>query len=236
VKFPRSLAVLLMAVGLAGCGGSYRYKLTMAVNTPAGVRRASSVVEVDLSSVYFPVNGGVISKQRGEALYLDLGAGERPLIALLTSQLHPKRGLAARWTRDGGPEIRFILGLYGETPSLNDRMGDASRVARLRSPRVISPGDLPDLVTFADVDDPSTVTEVNPNNLQETLGPDVGWAEITIEVTDEPITQGIVTKLPWLPSYDDKMLDGDHLHDKTTLANSLSTLGFYQGAELKAAK
>ena len=73
------VAVALMTVGLAGCGRteSYRYKLTLAVNTPEGVKRGSSVVEVLFSAVSIPAQG-VTHKLRGEALYLDLGPGARP--------------------------------------------------------------------------------------------------------------------------------------------------------------
>ena len=165
-------------------------------------------------------------KLRGQALYLDLGTGARPLIALLTSHLHPKYGEAVRWSRDGGPGLRLMSRLYGLAPS-----GDVSRIARLRGSREITPDDLPDLVTFADINDPKTVIEVDPNNLQATLGPGVSWNEITLESTDEPITTGIKAKLPWLPAYRDRMLNGDPLHYAHTLANSLSTFDFDQSGD-----
>jgi hypothetical protein len=84
-------AAVMMAVVLTGCGRteSYRYKLTLAVNTPEGVKRGSSVVELVFWEVSIPASG-ITHKLRGEALYLDLGPGARPLIALLTSRLHPK--------------------------------------------------------------------------------------------------------------------------------------------------
>jgi hypothetical protein len=72
----RMVVVILMGIGLAGCGESYRYKLTLAVNTPEGIKRGSSVVEVDFWSANFPVRGGIGHRLRGEALYLDLGAGK----------------------------------------------------------------------------------------------------------------------------------------------------------------
>jgi len=91
--FFRLVAWAMIALALAGCGRTegYRYKLTVAVNTPDGVKRASSVARV----VFWPVSipeRGIMQKLTGEALYLDLGLGRRPLIALLTSYLHPKDG------------------------------------------------------------------------------------------------------------------------------------------------
>src|SRR2546430_910311 len=81
----RSLLRLAVAavvlVGLVGCGRteSYRYKLTLAVNTPEGVKRGSSIVEVTFWEVSVPARG-IMHKLRGEALYLDMGAGARPLV------------------------------------------------------------------------------------------------------------------------------------------------------------
>ena len=82
----RIVTVAAMSFYLTGCGKTetYHYKLTLAVNTPAGVRHGSSVVEVAFWNVSVPARG-TAHQLRGEALYLDLGPGARPLIALLTS-------------------------------------------------------------------------------------------------------------------------------------------------------
>lgn len=224
---PKSLArvgaIVVMALGLTGCGRSesFRYKLSLAVMTSHGVVRSSSVVQVDAFDVSIPASG-TVRQLHGEALVLDLGAGERPLVVLLTSQLHPKFGAARHWTPDGGPEVPFVLQLYGDEPSL-DLMSDIRRVERLRGVRKINPSDLPDLVTFADAADPSTVIEVNPYDLSATLGPNVTWADLVFEITDEPISSGIETRLPWISSYADKMFDGRKYTDRNTLANRLST-------------
>lgn len=223
LRFPLHIAaVALMAIGLAGCGKSYRYKLTVAINTPAGVKRASSIGEVQFWSVLIPARG-VGHKLRGQALYLDLGKGAKPLIALLTNRLHSNYG----WTRDAGPGTQQMCSLYGLVPSA-DLIDTVANIARQRGPRKITPDQLPDLVTFADVNNPNTVIEINPNDLQGTLGPGVSWNEITLEATDEPVTTGIKSKLPWLPSYRDRMLDGDRTYHKRTLANTLSTADFDQ--------
>src|SRR5205823_8909224 len=114
----RLAAVVMIALALAGCERteSYRYKLTLAVNTPEGIKRGSSVVEVLFYEVSFPERG-TMHKLRGEALYLDLGPGARPLIALLTSRLQPKDDKELRWTLDAGPRTRRMVLFYGEAPS-----------------------------------------------------------------------------------------------------------------------
>jgi hypothetical protein len=226
------MIIFVLALVLTGCGErteSYRYKLTVAVNTPEGVKRTSSVVEVQFGEISIP-GRGILHKLRGEALYIDLGSGARPLIALLTRKLHVEhgRGKEPLWSRDGGPGPE----LYGLALS-GDTMADVSRLARMRGLHRITPADLPDLVTFADVNDPKSVIEVDRNNLQATLGPGVSWNEITLESTDEPITTGIVRKLPWLPAYYVGMLDGNRYKDRGTLANTLSDADFDQSGDLK---
>ena len=178
---------------------------------------------------------GIMHKLNGEALYLDLGAGRRPLIALLTSQLHPKYGKDVRWSRDAGPAINLLTELYG--PVLPDLLTGVARISGVRGIRKIIPNDLPNLVTFADVNNPATVIEVDRNDLQATLGAGVSWDEITLESTDEPVTTGIVRKLPWLPAYFEKnlRLDGSKYGMKTEnpLANILSWSDFEESSELK---
>jgi hypothetical protein len=237
--FSMRLAVAaVMALALAACGRSesYRYKLTLAVNTPDGIKRGSTVAEVLFRDVSIPERG-TMHKLHGQALYLDLGPGARPLIALLTSQLHPTYrpvvvigGEAQRWLRDAGPSIRLMCSIYGIAPSA-DYMDDVPRIARLRGPHNITPEDLPDLVTFADINDPKSVIQVDPNNLQAALGPGVSWNEITLESTDEPITTGIKAKLPWIPAYRHRMLDGNSLSYGKTLANTLGAFDFDQSGD-----
>jgi hypothetical protein len=108
-------------------------------------------------------------------------------------------------------------------------------LARMRGPRKITPDDLPDLVTFADVNDPKSVIEVDPNDLQATLGPNITWNEITLESTDEPVTKGIELKLTWLPAYfqGNRRLDGSTHGANKELANILTWFDFDQSGDLK---
>ena len=81
---------------------------------PDGVKRASSVVEVSFQNVVLPERG-TFSNLRGEALYVDLGSGARPLVALLTNQIRGYYG----WTRDAGPNLEFMCELYDVAPPTN---------------------------------------------------------------------------------------------------------------------
>ena len=106
-------ALALLAFCLAGCGKSesYRYKLTVEVNTPEGVKRTSNVVEVQFSSVSVPARG-VMHELNGEALYLDLGGGRRPLIVSnrepASSALWQRCALVARRRAKRKPTVRAL--------------------------------------------------------------------------------------------------------------------------------
>jgi hypothetical protein len=234
--FVRFVIVATMALGLTGCWTkteSYRYKLTLAVNTPAGVMKASSVVEVLFWGIVIP-DRGVTHQLRGEALYLDLGAGRRPLIALITKQLHPKIGKEVTWSRDGGPNGPLIARIYDDVLPEN-LLEQAAAISRMRGVREIAPSDLPDLVTFADINDPRSVIEVDPNDLQAALGPDVSWNKITLEITDAPITTGLKAKLPWLTEYFENNFRLNRSKSRTSneLPNILSWADFSQTGEAR---
>ncbi len=215
----RGIAVLLVALTttlLASCGGksiSYRYKLTLELDTPSGVKRGSSVIE-------FTTYEGNRAPwtTNGEAVYVDLGPGRRPLIALLSkSRPNPS---------DDWPQADVLARAYGEPPHGQAPNTDeqffafVSRVSRHRGAKEIRPEDLPDLVTFRDIKDPRTVEKVDPNNLEDTLGPGTAWRRITVEVVDrgrwpldvlglsgEPVTSGIETRLLWLNNLDQYRTD-----------------------------
>jgi hypothetical protein len=227
------VAALWAALGLSGCGKtqSYRYKLTLEVETPEGVKRAFNVVEITFHEVSIPAQG-LMAAARGEALYLDLGPGRRPLVALLTKKY--RKGMPwAHW--DEIQPTTILARVYDEKLDRGDSSGDAwrERIFRHRGAREIAPGDLPDLVTFADINDPKSVTAVDPDNLEATLGPGVKWKRVTLEVTDEPVTTGIGKKLPWLASYIDRMLDGHRPGQPSdgSLASKMNTASFHMGGQ-----
>jgi hypothetical protein len=72
---------------------------------------------------------------------------------------------------------------------------------RCRRPLPITPADLPDLVTFAEVNNPKSVMLVDPNNLSAMLGPGTSRRSMTLQVTDEALTTGIDEHLPWVRDY-----------------------------------
>ncbi|MEQ1710632.1 MAG: hypothetical protein ABL908_04435, partial [Hyphomicrobium sp.] len=99
---------------LGGCdfgppARTYRYKLAIEMNTPEGPKRAFNVVEVKWEERIHQGLGGKqsITTVRGEALYLDLGPGRRPLVALLTSRVRPTDQPGQRRARCWGPSAPY---------------------------------------------------------------------------------------------------------------------------------
>jgi hypothetical protein len=202
----RAILGLMMLAMLGGCGRSetYRYKLTLSVDTPDGVKTAFSVVEVHYYAV--GTRGGVKTKTKGEAVYLDLGPGRRPLIALLTRRLRHDLAPSTyqlsyddRWGEDR-PTQQLMSRVHGMVqPRGTEAFAEVAAFKHKRGPRPLNVSDLPDLVTFAEKTDPKSVLAVDPENLSDALGRSVTWRSMTIEVTDEPISKGIRQKLqPWL--------------------------------------
>ena len=92
-------------------------------------------------------------------------------------------------------------------------------------------GDLiPMLVTFDDITKPETVREVDPEDLTAVFGEGVRLKAVTLEVTEEAVTEGRVEGvLGWLDEVWPRQLDGrriETLDAKNRFANSLSANSF----------
>jgi hypothetical protein len=175
---------------------SYRYKLTLTVDTPDGVKSAFNVVDVSFfykNLIVLNLRGTSVTITGG-ALYLDLGPGKRPLIALLTKD--DVRSTTIRWDLDQPTSL--LTRLTGGNANRENEFVITARFHRMPGPYEIQADALPDLVTFADIADPKTVLAVDPHNLSGALENDVRWKRITIEVTNARVTGEIENRLPWL--------------------------------------
>ena len=250
-RVARIVLLLCVALALAGCGRkiSYRYKLTISLNTPDGVKTASVVNEITMVQTIIK-SEGTSDKLDGEALYLDLGPGRRPLIALIngncaqtfcSSDIEKIRGNSNYWlTPDPG---NMMIHLYRDPfftsrDTMDDYFREYATFAKGRPPLVLRPRDLPLLVTFADINDPKSVMLVKEHDLAATLGPGVSWRSITLQPTHEPLTRSLETRLPWLKTLKgglDGSTDGrwGPSMPKYSLANSLSAYDFETLGRLK---
>lgn len=192
---------------------SYRFKITLSVETPEGLKSGSSVMEVRTRRYPAWTTLGQStgdSHLTGQAVFVDLGP-----------------------TRDGKPQnlvALLTLGARGENPNLHFLPGEAFeplwkqrqaspgfRGASSELPK-LPPGTkaelrgklIPTLVTFEDMNDPKTARVVQPDGFTKVFGAGVTLQSATIEIVPagtwpltllgvggEPVTQGIERKLVW---------------------------------------
>ncbi|MEN7538512.1 hypothetical protein [Aurantiacibacter flavus] len=213
------LAVLALAIATAFLWGwgffdpglpDYRYRLTVEVETPEGLKTGSSVIEVKTSVAgrnIVPMPGAVSHRVRGEAVMVDLGA-RGVLFALLRSD--DNFDWASNVAYRLAPKMPRVRDAEGRLDSDSDFEAQYATMLEHREP-IELPRTFPDvghlknqparpmLVRFGDIEDPSTVEQVDPDDLAFTFGPGVRLRRITVQLTGDPVTKGIVERLPWLP-------------------------------------
>ena len=160
---------------------SWHQKMTVEVEVGDQRYAGSSVVEMNVfGHPEIPMVHGVRNlKLKGEAIVVELPS-HHYLFALLTYN--------AFLARDVFKDL-IIEAVHAP----GERWAGA--LSRLRETRVIDPKQYPLLVTFTDITDPKTVQKVDPDNLAATFGPGVELKRITLEITDEPVTEGKVESL-----------------------------------------
>ena len=193
-----------------------RYRMTVVVDTPEGIKTGSSVIEARVSR-QLPVMGsdGVVYRVRGEAVVVDLPGGQSIFALLGNEPYHvalPSNGL-----RRGRSEPHVA-------PDLDARERDAADWPALRrnEPLItLAPDDYPRLVRFRDLADPATVELIDPLNLDSSLGAGHRLLRITIQPTEEESTPTVEQRLPWLNTTLTNYLPGP-----AARANSLNVLDF----------
>ena len=195
---------LLVIPVLSGCYRqleTFRYRLTVEVETPQGLRSGSSVIEVQTRDqgrgFPGPEAGGIRHNVRGEAVAVDLPGG-RTLFALLK-----QGGKRAFNFPEMAPYWAFSPPASTSNPSFDERH---KLVVEGQGVHVLDPSYYPLLVRFRGIHDPTSVELVDPQDLTASFGPGVTLKRVTIEITDDPVTTGIERRLNWLPSIHGNLL------------------------------
>ncbi|MCB9988267.1 MAG: hypothetical protein H6868_02910 [Rhodospirillales bacterium] len=185
---------------------SWRYKMTVTVETPEGLKSGSAVRQIDIKIEprpgYRPHPYYASHKMKGEAVVVDLG--KRGLLFAITSS-------------DSYPEVTDTF----KGPSLFTIEGGEyySKLKGVKAP--VLPKDMPWMVHFTDLNNPLTVEIVKGNvfdikqqkgvpvdDFERVFGEGVKLHSVTVEMTDEPVTWGIEQVLPWLSELKGGYLDG----------------------------
>jgi hypothetical protein len=175
-------------LAVAGCGvsggGRYRFRMTVEVQTPQGLRSGSAVYEVTahrtlaLTAHEHAGGGGT----RGEAVVVDLPNG--PMFVTLKMPVSGN-GLGTVATLTLAPSTR-----RGDVDAYIDAvrtLGDA-REGEVKA--ALPRADWPLMVRFGDINDPKTVEQVDPDT--------IGVKRIVLETTRADVTTGIEKRLGWL--------------------------------------
>lgn len=213
----------LVLVGVTGCGGGatrfpdYRYRLTVEVDTPEGVRSGLSVIEVqtyDTGSHSIPTPNSLVKRMTGEAVAVDLPDG-KTLFALLRSDRNVDwaKGVMSSIIADrevpsgeGDPfPRRFAVmlerkDLYQLPRQFPDPLPYLDKSD--------APTAYPMLVTFKEISDPTTVEKVDPDDLAATFGKGYALKRITVQRTNDPVTTGIERRFLWWNLYRKRFFDG----------------------------
>lgn len=202
-------ALLLSGCKLLGLRWSYRYRLTVEVEDHGVLRTGSSVIEVVRDKGY----NGIGGKARGEAVTVDLGNGDM-LFAILKGHR-------------GGEDWPLTMPHYAFAKELGgSNMVDESTLAKLEAmtghSAVLDVAEYPMFVRFQNLSDPSSVEEVHPENLSASFGSGITLQRVSVEITDDPLSTGLVARLPWLAA-----THGGYINGATT--SRTAPLGLHGG-------
>jgi hypothetical protein len=189
------VALFIVAVGLVGWwkhefpSATWRYKMTVTVETPEGIRTGSAVREVrQYTDVKIGDVGGGNAYVRGEAVVVDLGYRGKLFMTV-------------------GEDHYFLFRVFPFSKGGNTPEGIAyySHLKNAKASILGLENAKPQLVTFTDLNNPLTVKAVDQDNLSATFGMGIKLKDITAETTDEPMTSGIIDAvLPWLKGLQQK--------------------------------
>ncbi|KEO89086.1 hypothetical protein EH31_13690 [Erythrobacter longus] len=191
------LSALLASTGCTAedAAPDYRYRLTVEVDTPEGLRTGSSVIEVQRAvadPVINPSASILRTRIRGEAVAVDLPGGQT-LYALLGN------GQSGQWAAAVVPLL--APDAQDDNPFDDVLLLEGKQELPRTWPPVGHIGERPAypmLVTFGDEADPTSVARVDPDDLAASFGEGVELKRITAELTDDPVTTGIEERLGWL--------------------------------------
>lgn len=199
----------------------YRYRMTVEVETPEGLKSASSVIEARAWDSNGILGHSVGSKVLGQAVAVDMPNGTT-LFALL-------KGV-------DGKTAAFASAAYNtQLPENVTRNPDwrayQKALSQQKNIAILPIEHYPVLVRFADLNDPRTAEAVDPRNLVINFGQSVRIRRIFVNITTEPVTKGIDKRLPWLANLSGSLMKrpreipvGD-----MPLAGRLTADDFWQG-------
>ena len=222
-----ALAVAAAPLALSGCGvlgrrlPTYRYRLTVEVRTPEGLRSGSSVIEVQtMVGGWFrlPDANALEIRTWGEAVVVDLGR-RGVIFALLGNDTYfDWAGGAMNLVTPSPPHVdgqdpysewhAAILKNRGLKVLPPPRPGSRESGPHPSAGQG-APIAYPTFVRFRRLSDPKTVEIVDVEHMSAAFGPGVTLNRITLELTEDPVSQGITKYIPWISEVQGSIARGD---------------------------
>ena len=191
----------MLAVMFGACGNSaeVRYKVTVEVDDNSTHRSGSSVLSFKLIKPTVALVSPYDAEFKGEAVAVDLG-NQQVLFALLIDE-KGDTGTVQMWPEhlfedlgSGSERIRHIRHIASNEGLSRELPRFRPAISHSREPFV----NYPLLVRFGALDRPDSVEAVPPDALDKAFGAGVKLKRISVQITDEPVTDGIKKRLPWL--------------------------------------
>lgn len=210
-------ALAILALGFPR-SSTLRYRMTVAVQTPQGVRSGSSVMEARIVR-QIPLMGAdaVRYEHEGEAVAVDLPDGST-LFGLLGQDAYHVALPTHGWRR--GTAVPDVT---PEMPTaLRERDAADWPVLRRLAPSMrLVPQDYPLFARFSDIPDARSLELFAADQFSAALGPDYRLLEVTIQPTEAPLEWTIERRLAWLGTSVTNYLPGE-----VARSRGISTLNF----------
>ena len=191
------IALAALALGACSPGYSYRYRVTVEVDTPQGLKTGSSVWEVSVREGSGIPDSGLRASERGSAVAVELPTGTLYALMKRHDYFENQRG-------------NYVTGVMASYLNRVDYPGatkdlawpdDVKQIIRLKPVFEQDIDHYPLLVRFTDEKQAATVQKVDPANLAASFGPGVSLKRITVTYTsDRPDVHALDERLPWIPT------------------------------------
>ncbi|HKY18544.1 MAG TPA: hypothetical protein VJL82_06390 [Rhizomicrobium sp.] len=214
--FPRNSIACLVAAAfglmLSGCGKTYtyKYKITMSVRDHGELKTASNIVSVS-EGVGWDGNSGY-AVLCGEATAVPLKNGSY-VLALLKG---PQRSATVRGFRWRSGPTGVLLHRLGMRTDWTQHPAGILSLKQSRKVVELQYSEMPDIVSFKNAQDPTSITTIDPASPGTDLGEGVQIERVTLQGTEEPISRGKVERLlPWLNT-SNSFIDGSKFGERVS--------------------
>lgn len=172
----------------------FRFRMTVEIDTPAGLRSGTSVIENGIRH-FIPImmyGPGISFLTRGEAVAVDLPDGRTVLLLVRPDYNYL---VDVRNAANAGSALPVFARQY----DFQSESKFARDMRRTGAVVTIPPDERwTRMIWFRDPADPGSFEPVDPAALAASFGPGISLRRITVQASDEEIGRDILKRLPWL--------------------------------------